>query len=589
MAQDSFETSIERPGPTQRPDYIPGLDIILGSLNITPEGKAAADAAAKYKYLVDKGYIDADGNGVFSNQEYAAGIGNTYKAATPAEAKYKYLLDKGYIDADGNGVFSNEEYAAGIGNTYQEPIDDLTKIDPDLTGDDADLSGNQAADDLQVQNIINQAQGITAGSFDAVWKDLPEDLEELEKELTEQLQNSLLKGGGVGWEFNPEEGDSIFFKLPIVIPGLSGIMKIKIRNPDGSFKKPGEIAAAVGTQVKSTVNEVIALPGKLLEQAGTILGQSGELAGILAGTSTKTLEEHIGDIFGGIFGIGDKRRTGDVWEILIAQLTEETIKNETKEGGVLWSDAAAEDVEATTETPVVTEELPITVEDPPVVTEDPPVVTEDPPVVTEDPPVVTEDPPVVTEDPPVVTEDTPVVTEDTPVVTEDPPVVTEELPITIEDTPVVTEDPVFVTEELPVVTEDLPIITEELPFVLEELPITTEDPPVVTEDPPVVTEDPPVVTEDPPVVTEDPPVVTEDTPVVTEDTPVVTEDPPVVTGVSSSGGGGGGGGGYAAFGMMSGQAPRLQLPDFRAVLPQQKDYTVALNKIIQESLFEGMI
>jgi hypothetical protein len=33
----------------------------------------------------------------------------------------------------------------------------------------------------------------------------------------------------------------------------------------------------------------------------------------------------------------------------------------------------------------------------------------------------------------------------------------------------------------------------------------------------------------------------------------------------------------------------LQLPAFRPVMPQQKDYTVALNNIIQESLFEGMI
>ena len=36
-------------------------------------------------------------------------------------------------------------------------------------------------------------------------------------------------------------------------------------------------------------------------------------------------------------------------------------------------------------------------------------------------------------------------------------------------------------------------------------------------------------------------------------------------------------------------APTLQLPQFRPVMPVQKDYTVALNKIIQESLFEGML
>jgi hypothetical protein len=35
--------------------------------------------------------------------------------------------------------------------------------------------------------------------------------------------------------------------------------------------------------------------------------------------------------------------------------------------------------------------------------------------------------------------------------------------------------------------------------------------------------------------------------------------------------------------------PGLQLPAFRPVLPPQKDYTVALNNIIKESLFEGMV
>jgi hypothetical protein len=268
---------------------------------------------------------------------------------------------------------------------------------------------------------------------------------------------------------------------------------------------------------------------------------------------------------------------------------------------------------------VVTEDDPIVVteDDPIVVTEDDPiVVTEDDPiVVTEDDPiVVTEDDPiVVTEDDPiVVTEDDPiVVTEDDPiVVTEDDPiVVTEDDPIVVtEDDPIVVteDDPIVVTEDDPiVVTEDDPIVvTEDDPIVVTEddpIVVTEDDPIVVTEDDPiVVTEDDPiVVTEDDPiVVTEDDPiVVTEDDPiVVTEDDPIIVEESPeepLVGATGPAGATGATGAGGAAGrdaprgGMMGGLS--YNLPGFVGVQYQPKDYTVELNRIINESLFKGMI
>jgi hypothetical protein len=159
-------------------------------------------------------------------------------------------------------------------------------------------------------------------------------------------------------------------------------------------------------------------------------------------------------------------------------------------------------------------------------TEEPPVVDEDP---TEEPPVVDEDP---TEEPPVVDEDP---TEEPPVVDEDP----------TEEPPVVDEDP---TEEPPVVDED-----------------PTEEPPVVDEDP---TEEPPV---EPPVVVIDPPV---EPPEVVDP----TVEPPNFSSAGSN---------ASRGGLMGGIS--YNLPQFVGVAYQPRDYDVELNRIINESLFKGII
>lgn len=204
----------------------------------------------------------------------------------------------------------------------------------DLLNGDPDLTGGEAADDLQIESILGQAQEFSSGAngFAAVWEELPEDLGKLEKQLIEDFQNRLLAGGGIGWEHNPADGDSIFFKLPVVIPGMSGIIKIKIRNPDGTFKSPGEITASIGESIQNTVNEVVTLPGRLLDQAKTILEQGGDLAEILAGTSSKTLEEAVGDVFGGIFNVEGVEE--GVWEVLIGQLSGQLIDQESIEDGL---------------------------------------------------------------------------------------------------------------------------------------------------------------------------------------------------------------------------------------------------------------
>jgi len=111
-------------------------------------------------------------------------------------------------------------------------------------------------------------------------------------------------------------------------------------------------------------------------------------------------------------------------------------------------------------------------------------------------------------------------------------------------------------------------VGEEL--ILEEPVVTTQDPAVTTEEPvvggPVIVEQGP---EDPLVGTDDP----------------IVEDP--LVGTSSGGGGGGGGGGLGSGGYMGGLS--YGLPPFVGVQYQPKDYTAQLNRIINESLFKGMI
>jgi len=100
--------------------------------------------------------------------------------------------------------------------------------------------------------------------------------------------------------------------------------------------------------------------------------------------------------------------------------------------------------------------------------------------------------------------------------------------------------------------------------------------PVITE---VDPEDP--VVGGPPVIVEQGP----EGPLVGTADPIV-EDPLVGTS-SGGGGGGGGGGGLGSGGYMGGLS--YGLPPFVGVQYQPKDYTAQLNRIINESLFKGMI
>jgi hypothetical protein len=170
----------------------------------------------------------------------------------------------------------------------------------------------------------------------------------------------------------------------------------------------------------------------------------------------------------------------------------------------------------------------------------------------------------------------------------DPPVVPPDAPVVPPDAPVVPPD-------APVVPPDAPVVPPDAPVVPPDAPVVPPDAPVVPPDAPVVPPDAPVVPPDAPVVPPDAPVVPPDAPVVPPDAPVVVppDGPPEEPLVGATGPAGATGAGGAAGrdaprgGMMGGLS--YNLPGFVGVQYQPKDYTVELDRIINESLFKGMI
>jgi hypothetical protein len=242
----------------------------------------------------------------------------------------------------------------------------------------------------------------------------------------------------------------------------------------------------------------------------------------------------------------------------------------------------------------------------------PVVVPPDAPVVVppDAPVVVPPDAPVVVppDAPVVVPPDAPVVVPpDAPVVVppDAPVVVPPDAPVVVPpDAPVVVppDAPVVVPPDAPVVVPpDAPVVVPpDAPVVVPpDAPVVVppDAPVVVPPDAPVVVppDEPVVVPPDEPVVIppDEPVVVPPDEPVVIPpDEPVVVppDGPPEepLVGATGAGGAGGAAGRDAPRGGMMGGLS-YNLPGFVEVQYQPKDYTVELNRIINESLFKGMI
>jgi hypothetical protein len=175
--------------------------------------------------------------------------------------------------------------------------DEEVVSEDDLLNGDSDLTGDTTAGDLQTSAYMSALQQATSAELETVFGSPDSDIEQ---ELTDILQNQVLAGGGIGVEINPEDGDSFLFKFPIPLPIPGGVLKIKFRNPDGTFVPLPDIIGEVTTKVQAAGAELLALPGKLIDQAEGILGDLIETGEIVAGTSEEDILGKIADIFGGI-------------------------------------------------------------------------------------------------------------------------------------------------------------------------------------------------------------------------------------------------------------------------------------------------
>jgi len=162
-------------------------------------------------------------------------------------------------------------------------------------------------------------------------------------------------------------------------------------------------------------------------------------------------------------------------------------------------------------------------------------------------------------------------------------------------------EPPFQPEEPIIDTEDsgsVQVLTEAP--VLPEVPVFSNqdstrvvEPPFIPPDDPLVgtTDDPIVIPPDDPLVgtTDDPIVIPPDDPLVgtTDDPIVIPPDDPLVGTTPLTGGGGGGGRSLESGGYMGGLS--YVLPEFVGVQYQPKNYNAELDRIINESLFKGMI
>lgn len=169
----------------------------------------------------------------------------------------------------------------------------------DLLNGDSDLTGDTTADDLQVSSYINAMQGTASTEIDTILGSASTDIEQ---DLTDILQNQVMAGGAIGVEINPEDGDSFLLKLPIPLPIPGNVLKIKFRNPDGTFVPLPDIIGEVTGSIQKAGSDLLALPGKLIDQAEAIFEELKETGKILAGTSEEDIEGKIADIFGGILG-----------------------------------------------------------------------------------------------------------------------------------------------------------------------------------------------------------------------------------------------------------------------------------------------
>jgi len=398
--------------------------------------------------------------------------------------------------------------------------------DTDLDGD-ADLDGGDAADEITRDNLISSATGFAQDEesirkiLDEINKGTP-----IDEAMNSILQEIALSGGGIGVEFQGPTPDYIL----VSIPGLpeiveTGINKISLKNPDGTWKTPTQIRTDVGEVIGTTIGKIGEIPGQVIGKVQDVLN-SGSPEDVFA-----TIEDIL---VGGGVGVGGTVVDTPPW--LSPELLDDLkgiigdIFSKWQGGDDDWTDVFGG------EFPTIQDTVDDSADD----------GIDDADDSLADDSVGDE-----------------IKTDDTVVDDDDGRVIPPDDNTTTTTTIIPDED---LDEEPPVVDDNTS-------------PTTT-----LTALPPIVDDPPPVIIEDDPTTTPTPEVTPEPTPADPEVTPDPTEPPEDV-----SGGGGGGMFSDTGTGYMAGIP--YQPPGFVSVLYQQARNPAmnALDRVIQDSLFKGMI
>jgi len=404
---------------------------------------------------------------------------------------------------------------------------------------------------------------------------------------------------------NPNEGTWIDLKIPINLDVNGTPIRIPLFDEDGNFVSSDELEGAL-LDAKGQILGPLGEIGEIfLDDEGNIKLDLGDLKDVLledltlnpdgSVTGSTAAEILVGKwFFNSETGEWEEEVEASLEEVGLddgdedglADTTDDNTTTDDDELGGVFEEEDEEEEQVLTEGPVLSEAPTGSTEPGSTRVVEPPYQPEEPVVVTPEEPVV-----VTPEEPVVVTPEEPVV-----VTPEEPVVVTPEEPVVIPP-----EEPVVVPPDEPVVIppddtvvippDDTVVVPPDEPVVVppdEPVVIPPDDTVVIPpDDTVVIPPDEPVVPPDGP---PDEPVV--GGPVIVEGSPEEPEgggDPeePLVGATGPAGAAGAAGKDAPRGGMMGGLS--YNLPGFVGVQYQPKDYTVELDRIINESLFKGMI
>lgn len=209
---------------------------------------------------------------------------------TNAGQRFAHLSDeqKDYLVANdpslapefGRGEMSADQSGQNSVDAIDSQIEDPNIVDQDLT--EGDLSG------LDEESLLNSFQGEARAVFETLKKSASTPIEEI---LMRQLEAEMLRGGGIGIRVNGNGSIDIIGNLGL--PGPLGVFEIQLKDENGNI--------TIGTSIRDAIEDawkkVKSLPGELIDQAEGILEKIG---GTVSGNGN--ILDAAGNIIGTIFG-----------------------------------------------------------------------------------------------------------------------------------------------------------------------------------------------------------------------------------------------------------------------------------------------